>query len=132
MKAVLKKYRVNGTQESLIKTTRSVKFDIVGFLTSSLGGKIKNSSNGLNALLTVNIMGNNINAPLIDSRRNRGIVPSIERLSFACLRYLYLFRIFLKVNARFIPYSPTFRNSLWINKLDIIMIANNTVAMAEA
>lgn len=78
---VLAIYRENGTHEFPIKMTRSRKLSIVGFTTKNLGGKMKSSSKGLNALLIVYTSGSDMNAPNTPRNRNNKKLTANERFN---------------------------------------------------
>lgn len=120
-KNVLNTYLENGTQESLKIPTRSVKFLKVGLRTNSLGGNVKISSIGLNALLIVKTSGSAIKHATPPSSKNSKISTPQD-----------LFKRFGIFKTNFTLYSPTFPRSFWVTRFTVSMIVNNTVAMAEA
>ena len=83
---MLNKYLENGTKEVPRTTLKSAKLLSVGLRTKIVGGNLKISSNGLNALLTIIISGKILKIPAIAKNKNRAISPAFERL----IRFFFL------------------------------------------
>ncbi|NLL97660.1 MAG: hypothetical protein GX227_11200, partial [Clostridiaceae bacterium] len=75
----LSRYRDKGTQDPPMMVKRLRKLSMVGLRTISLGGKRKNSFNGLKALLMAKTMGIAINAAIMARMTKINRSPPKER-----------------------------------------------------